>query len=211
MPLVGFAFQETVEAVEAALQRPLVVGAGRRGLEGRREVPLAGRESVIALQAQHFGQRASALGNAPAHAGKAQIPVGQPAHAHRMMIAPGQQRRPRRRAQGGGVEVGVPQAAGGECIDVRRRDFRAVAAQVGETEIVEHKVNHVGGARRRAGRGRPVRPGLIGGVAHDGAGVRFAHVVSSLSARHSSAAHRNPIWPVLAVGSLPLRAATRYR
>ena len=29
MPLVGFAFQETVEAVEAALQRPLVVGAGR--------------------------------------------------------------------------------------------------------------------------------------------------------------------------------------
>ncbi len=47
--LVGLAAQEAVEALKAAAQRPAVVGAGRRDLVGRGQVPLADGVGVVAL------------------------------------------------------------------------------------------------------------------------------------------------------------------
>ena len=180
MPLAGLALQETIEAIEAALQRPLVEGARGRGFEGRGQVPLAGRESVVALQPQHLGQRAGTARDAPAHTRKAQVPVGQPAHADRVVVAPGEQGGPRRRTQGGGVEVGVTQPACGQRVDVRRLDLRAVAAQIGEAQIVEHDVDHIGSTRRGADRRGPVRCRLGGGVADGGAALVLTHDISRL-------------------------------
>src|SRR5947207_12413493 len=59
-----------------------------------------------------------------------------------------------RRAQRGGVEVGVAEAAAGEGVEVRRVDVGAVTAELGEAHVVEHHEDDVG----RAGR----RPRLLG-------------------------------------------------
>ena len=62
MPLVGLALQEAEVAVEAALQRPLVVGAGGRRVLHGGEVPLAHGEGGIALVAQHLGHGGGVVG-----------------------------------------------------------------------------------------------------------------------------------------------------
>ena len=217
VPLAGLTLEEPIIAVEAALQRPLVEGASLRGLEGGRQVPLAGGEGVVAGGPQHLGQGACATGDAPPHPREAQVPVGQPAHAYRMVVAAGQQGRAGRRAQGGGVEVGEAQAAGGQGVDVRRGDLRAVAAQVGEAEVVEHDADHIGRAGRGLGRLGPVRPGLTCGQAEAVAVGRLAHGVSlrdgsvGMSSGRASAAQRKPMCPAVASGRLALRAATRKR
>ena len=91
VPLAGLAFEETIVAVESALEWPLVKGARLRGLEGGRQVPFAGGEGVVAGGPQHLGQGACAAGDASAHPREAQVPVGQPSHAHRMVVATRQQ------------------------------------------------------------------------------------------------------------------------
>ena len=216
VPLAGLTLEEPIIAVEAALQRPLVEGASLRGLEGGRQVPLAGGEGIVAGGPQHLGQGAGAAGNAPAHPRKAQVPVGQPAHADRMVVSAGQQGGTGRRAQGRGVEVGEAKAAGGQGVNVRRGDLRAVAAQVGEAEVVEHDADHIGRAGRSLGRLGPVRPGLAGGQTEAVAVGRLAHGVSlgdgSVgSSGLASAAQRKPMCPAVASGRLALRAATRKR
>ena len=55
--LVGLTVEEAVEAVEAALQRPLVERPGRRRVGHLAQVPLADRERRVALVAQHLGDR----------------------------------------------------------------------------------------------------------------------------------------------------------
>ena len=66
-----------------------------------------------------------------------------------MVIAAGQQRRARGRAHRSGVEAGVTQAFGGEPVDGRRPDRRAVAAEIGEADVVEQHHENV---RRAVGR-----------------------------------------------------------
>ena len=87
VPLAGLALEEAVVPVKAALQGPLVEGTGLRGLEGGCQVPLAGREGVVAGGPQHLGQGAGAAGDAPPHARESQVPIRQPAHAHGVMVS----------------------------------------------------------------------------------------------------------------------------
>ncbi len=91
-PLVGLAFEEAVVAVEAACERPLVERAGRRCLLHRGEVPLADGEGGVAARPQHFGNRRRALRHGAGAVRIARAPVGEPAHADRMVIAAGHQR-----------------------------------------------------------------------------------------------------------------------
>ena len=154
--LVGLGVHEAVEAVEAAAQRPAVEGAGRAALRQRRDMPLAEHVVAKALRAQHLGQRAGLARDLAAVARVAAVEVGQAAHAHRMVVAPGQQRGARGAAHRRGVEAAVAQAAPRQCVDVRRADGRAVAAEVGEADIVEQDHQDVGRARGRLGRLRPV-------------------------------------------------------
>ena len=100
------------------------------------------------MRAQHLGKGAGLARDLAAIAGIAAVEVGEAAHADRMVIAAGQQGRPRRRAHGGGVEAGVAQALRPATINSRRRDRRAVAAEIGEADVVEQNDQNI----RRAGR-----------------------------------------------------------
>ncbi|OPZ19799.1 MAG: hypothetical protein BWZ10_00835 [candidate division BRC1 bacterium ADurb.BinA364] len=85
------------------------------------QVPFAGHRGEIAARAERFGRRRGAVQfgvaglNAP---------------------APGQQAHPRRMAFGGVVELGEAHAFGGQPVQRRGGDFRTVAAQIGESQIV---------------------------------------------------------------------------
>ena len=91
-------------------------------------------------------------------AGKARGQIRHPAHAAAVMIAPGQQARPGGGAQGRGVEVGEADPVVRHAVDDGGLDVRAVTAELGETDVVEHDENDVGGVLGRSRSGRP--PGL---------------------------------------------------
>ena len=67
-----------------------------------------------------------------------------------------------RRAQRRRVHVAVPQAVGGEGVEVRRRDRAAVAAQLAEPGVVEDDEQDVRGALPGTRRCRPRRARLVG-------------------------------------------------
>ena len=104
-PLVGVALQEAVVALEAEAERPGVERPGGRALPARREVPLADGQGRVAGVAQEAGQGGGRLGQSGVVAGEAEGDVGQEAHAHGVVVAPGEEGGPGRRAQGRDVEA----------------------------------------------------------------------------------------------------------
>ena len=107
------------------------------------------------MRPQHFRQRPRLARDLAAIAGIAAIEIGETADADRMMVAPGEQRRARRRAHRGGVEARIAQAFGSELVDGPRLDRRAVAAEIGKSHIVEQDDQDVRRALRRFRRRRP--------------------------------------------------------
>ena len=89
--LVGLGIHEAIEAVKAAPQGPAVKGATVAGLGQGRRMPLAHHIGAIALGSQDLGQGPGLLGDLAAIAGIAAVEIGQTAHPHRMVVAPGQQ------------------------------------------------------------------------------------------------------------------------
>ena len=75
--------------------------------------------------------------------------LGDAAHAGGMVVAPGQQRLPRRRAEGGGVEAVVLQAARRQLLRVRRLAGAAEGAGRAEPGVVDQDDQHVGRALGR--------------------------------------------------------------
>ena len=67
--LVGLAAEKAVVALKAAAQRPAVVGAGRRDLVGRGQVPLADGVGVVAVLQQDLRQKAVLEGDVAVGAG----------------------------------------------------------------------------------------------------------------------------------------------
>ena len=166
-PLIGFAAQEAVVALEAAAQRPAVIGAGGGGVLGRRQVPLADAEGVVAFLQQHLADHAPVEGQDAVVAGVAGGGLGDRRQPERVVVAPGQDAAARGRAQRGGVHVAVAQAVGGQAVQHRRLDQPAEAGQLPVADIVQHEEEHVGRALRRARRLRPGRRGLLGGASDD--------------------------------------------
>ena len=161
VPLVGLACRESVEAVEAALQGPMVVGPGRACLVDGYLVPLAGSQRLVAVGAQHLRQvRRFSRGEAAG----IRIPVhhfGNPAHADAVVIAPRQQTRAGGRAQRRHVKVGIAQAIGRQAVEGGRLDVRAIAAELGIADIVQDDHDDVG-ALFELGQCRPPGyPGLV--------------------------------------------------
>ena len=68
---------------------------------------------------------------------------------HDVVVAAGLERGAGGRAQGGGVEVVVTQAAAGEAVERGRGDRAAEGAGGAEAEVVDEDDDHI----RRAGRG----------------------------------------------------------
>ncbi len=157
---VGEAVQEAVEAVEAALARPGVprAGVGAVGVLG--QVPLPDHQRRVALVAQDLRRRGDVLRQLHRIAREARVGVGDVAHPDRVRVEPGQEGRARRRAHRRDVEVGVAQPTRREGVQVRRRDLRAVAPEVGEPEVVGQDDHDVRLAlRRRPRRPERLRPG----------------------------------------------------
>ncbi len=88
--LAGVAAEEAIVALEAAPQRPAVVGPGGTDLLGGRQMPFPERVGVVALPEQNLGQEAILERDRAVGAGIALRAFGDARHRVGMMIAPGQ-------------------------------------------------------------------------------------------------------------------------
>jgi len=109
---------------------PRVVGAIARRLEPFGQKSRPGRSRVfLAAAAAHSRNRVT---------------------ADLLRVVAGEQGGARRPAAGGVVELGVTQSVRGERVEVRRRNLRTVAAEIGEAEVVREdekdvRLRRVGG------------------------------------------------------------------
>ncbi len=79
------------------------------------------------------------------------------AEARRVMIAAGDERRARRRAERRGMELRVAQPGLRDAVQRRRRDDAAEGARRAEADVVGHDQQHVGRAFGRHDARRPPR------------------------------------------------------
>ena len=98
--------------------------------------------------------------------------LGDHAEAGRVMVAPGDQRGARRRAERGGVDVVVAQTVLRDAIHRRRRDDAAEGARHAEARVVGHDEQDVGRLLGRHDARRPPGFGLQGVVLDHAAELR---------------------------------------
>ena len=111
IPLVVLAADEAVEVLEsAAAGRPRIERARRTGLPHRHLVTLAELRGRVAVEFERQRERRLGVGQHRAVAGRGGRDLGDAAHADRVVVAAGEQRLARRRAQRRGVEARVPAA-----------------------------------------------------------------------------------------------------
>ena len=159
--LARLAADETVEVLEAPTTgRPRVERTHGRGLPGRDLVALAELGGRVPVQLQ--GERQRRLG-VRAHRVVARCrrgDLGDGAHPDRVVIAAGQHRLPRGRAQGARVETGVLQPVRSELLGDRRRARSAERAGRTEPHVVQQDDEHVRRPGRRKHRLDRREPGL---------------------------------------------------
>ncbi len=88
--LVGFSLQETVVAVEAPGERPLIERAGSRDVLGGGQMPLADTEGGIALGVKDLSDRGRRVRDVPQLMRKSRPPIRHTTHPHRVLRAPRQ-------------------------------------------------------------------------------------------------------------------------
>ena len=172
LPLVGVAADEAVEILEAHAGRPLVERPDLAGGEGRRVVVLAEPRRRVAVVEQDAADGGLVLVDDAVVAGETRRLLRDHAEAGRMVIAPGDQCRPRRRAQRGGEDPVVAQTLVRDAIHRRRRDHAAEGAGHAEAGIVGDDQQHVGCALRRHHARRPPRLRLQGVILDHAAELR---------------------------------------
>lgn len=149
-------------------------------------MPLAGHGGAVAGGAEGFGDGGAILAEIAAVAGAAVV-IDHVADAGLVGVEAGHEGGASGAAAGAVVELGVAGAAGGERVDIGGFDLRAVAADVGETEIVGEENDDIGTFGRGLGVGREGRaegeelPPMHGGIVSQGvvgaAGVSGAKLV----------------------------------
>ena len=93
-------------------------------------MPLADGERRVALVVQHLGHRRGVVGDLTGEVGEAAVHVRHAPHADGVVVAAGEEGRTRGGAQRRHMEVRVAQATGGEGVNVRRVDRRAVTPEL---------------------------------------------------------------------------------
>ncbi len=141
--------------------------------EERRVVILAEPRGRVAVVPQDRADRALLDRDDRVVAGEAGRDLADHAEAHRVVVAPGDQRRARRRAERRRMEVGVAQAAPGDAVERRGRDHAAEGAGRAEAVVIGHDQQHVGRLLRRHHAGRPPRGGLRGSFLDHAAELRI--------------------------------------
>ena len=137
-PLVGLAAEEAIKVLEAQSDRPLVEGPGRAVLVGRNVVVLAEPGCRVAVVAKNPADRGVLRTDDGIVARIAGRQFADHAIADLVMVAPGDQRRARRRAKGGRVEFGVAQARRRDAVERRRRYDAAERAGNAVALVVGH-------------------------------------------------------------------------
>ena len=152
--LAGRAGQEAPPVVEAPAQRPVVERAGRPHLAARRHVPLAEPAGDVAVLLEDARQGGAAARPRARVAGERAGELGDGAHADAVVVAAGEHRGPRRRADGGDVEPVVGEPHLPHAGEVRGRDAAAEGVGAAEAGVVDEDEQHVGGVLRAPwGRG----------------------------------------------------------
>ena len=207
--LVGLTAHESVVAVEAPTERPLVPRAARRHLGSRSQVPLAHGERGVALPAENLREEAVLLGDGGVVAGEPRGELHHAGHAVGVMVPPGEQAGPRGGAQGGGVEVGIATSLRRQAVEGRRGDVGSVGAELGVAHVVEEHDDHVGGAGGRRGEWWPPSP-RVSERPTDLPFECFDHgrVSVEASRRGRAARRRAPFAPLRPVGPDPLTKAS---
>ncbi len=163
LPLVRLAADETVEVVEPLAVRPPVEWPRHAGLPVRDIVVLAEEGGAVTVLAQHLRAHRAALGDLAGVAGEAVAELGDDPGSAAVVVAPGQQRRARRGAEGRRVETGVAQARLRQPVEVGRGDLSAERRPLSEAAIVDDDEQHVRRAVRcLCDRKRPHLRVLVG-------------------------------------------------
>ena len=148
--LVRLTADEAVEVLEAtATGRPRVERAHRARLVHRHLVALAELRGRVPVQLEDLRQRRGRVGTDPVVARRRRRELGDATHPDRMVIATGEQRLTRRRAQRSRVEPGVLQPSRGEPLRDRSVARPTERARRREADVVEQHDEHVRRARGR--------------------------------------------------------------
>src|SRR5262249_10877842 len=136
LPLVRVAADESVKVLEAHAGRPLVKWTDLTGGVHWRVVIFAKPRSSVPVIQQDAADGRLVLADDAVVPGEAGGLLGNDAKARRVMVAPGDQRGARRRAQRGGVDIVVTQAVFRDAIHGRRRDDAAERAGHAKARVV---------------------------------------------------------------------------
>ncbi len=148
-PLIGLAADEAVELVEPGVRGPAIERPRHAHLPRRRLVILPERRRAVAVLAQDLGQGCDAL---RPHAG---VPRERGRELHDragvvgVVVAAGEDRHARRRAERRRVEAVVLEPRSREPIERRHRDAAAERRRMAEPDVVDQEDDHVGRARGR--------------------------------------------------------------
>jgi hypothetical protein len=115
-------------------------------------VGLADQGGAVPVLAQDLQHGRGAAGDDGVVAREPDRALRDRAHAHRVGVAPGQQRRPRRRAHRRGVEVGEAQLLGCQPVEHRGIGWPTEPAHVAIADVVAHDQQHIGRALGRLQR-----------------------------------------------------------
>jgi hypothetical protein len=167
--LVRLSGNEPVEVLEpAATGRAGIERANGAGLPHRHLVTLAELSRGVAVEPQRLRQRRTCVRPDRVVSRSRRRHLGDPTHAHRVMVAASQQRLPRRGAQRGGVEPVELRAAGRQPLSSRRAARPTEGARGREPDIVEQDDQHIRCALRWPQRlDRRERSGRVLGVLKD--------------------------------------------
>ena len=156
-PLVGLAAHEAVEILEAHAARPLIERTHQAVFVARRVVVLAepGRRVAVLLHDLADGRVVASDDGVVSRIARGLL--GNHAESHGVMVASGEQRRSRRRAERGGVELRIAKAGLRNPVQRRRRDHTAERARDAVALVVRHDEQDVGRALGRHDARRPIR------------------------------------------------------
>ena len=156
-PLVALAAHEAIEVVEAHADGPLTERSRHTVLIARRVVVLAKPRGGIAVLFQDRANGGTLRSNDAVVTRIAGRLLRNDAKADRVVVTAGDQRRSRRRAKCGGVELSVAQPHLRNAIHRRRRDDTAEGPRNSIALVVSHDQEHVGRPLGRHHAGGPIR------------------------------------------------------
>ena len=142
VPVVGLPAEEPVEPIEALLQRPRRLVAAAGDVLFGNVVVLADPEGAVAVVLQHLTDGGALRGQSRGGAGETVGALGDRREPVDMVIASGEETRPGRRAQRGGVPLRVHHPVVGQALHHRHLDATAVGRPGSHPGVVvEHHQN----------------------------------------------------------------------